>query len=93
MGQNIFRVNLVVRDFKGVENLSRYNNVISKSSALGFIYIYIRIERYFLFIILTFPLERIVSKRFVFDHFFFPFLSFFPRLLFFLLRVYAGAVI
>lgn len=93
MGQNIFRVNLVVRDFKDVENLSRYNNVISKSSALGFIYIYIRIERYFLFIILTFPLERIVSKRFVFDHFFFPFLSFFPRLLFFLLRVYAGAVI
>lgn len=93
MGQNIFRVNLVVRDFKGVENLSRYNNVISKSSALGFIYIYIRIERYFLFIILTFPLERMVWKRFVFDHFFFPFLSFSPRLLFFLLRVYAGAVI
>lgn len=93
MGQNIFRVNLVVRDFESVENLSRYNNVISKSSALGFIYIYIRIERYFLFIILTFPLERMVWKRFVFDHFFFPFLSFFPRLLFFLLRVYAGAVI
>ena len=67
-------MNLVVRDFKGVENLSTYKNVLSESSWI-YIYTYEELKDFFLFIILTFSLERIVSKRFVFGHFLFSFLS------------------
>lgn len=83
-------MNLVVRDFKGVENLSRYKNVLSESSWI-YIYTYEELKDFFLFIILTFSLERIVSKRFVFGHFLFSFLS--SSFFFFILRVYAAAVI
>lgn len=83
-------MNLVVRDFKGVENLSRYKNVLSESSWI-YIYTYEELKDFFLFIILTFSLERIVSKRFVFGHFLFSFLSFF--LFFFLFSACTPALL
>ena len=83
-------MNLVVRDFKGVENLSRYKNVLSESSWI-YIYTYEELKDFFLFIIFNILTRenRFEKIRLWPFSLFFSFFFFF----FFILRVYAAAVI